>query len=338
MLLRGAEARRFLAAPDPARAGLLVFGGDAMRVSLHRQEACAALAGPEGEAEMRVTRIAASDLRRDGTLLADALRERSFFAGPRVVLLEEAGDGLAAPVRAALETWREGDAFLLVTVGSLAARSSLRALFERDPRAVAVAVYDDPPGRDEIAAGLRRARLDRVAPEAMEDLVALAQLVEPGDFRQTLERIALYKLGDEAPLSSAEVALLAPLTHEAEVDDLLHALAERRAPDLAGLLRRLEGQGMQPVALCIQAQRHLRALHLAAGDPGGAQAGLARARVFGPRRDRMARALRLWDARALEAAIGQLLELDLVLRQSPRAPAMALLERGLLRIAMGGRR
>lgn len=338
MLLRGAEARRFLAAPDPARAGLLLFGADAMRVALHRQQVAAALVGPAGEAEMRLIRLAASDLRRDGALLGDAIRERGFFPGQRVVLVEDAGDALAAPVRAALELRQEGDAFILLAAGSLATRSTLRAVFERDPRAVAVAIYDDPPGRDEIAAELERARLGRIEPAAMEDLVALAHMLEPGDFRQTLERIALYKLGDGTPLTPDEVAHLAPGTHEAGVDDLLDALTARRAAGLAVVLRRLEGQGVQPVALCIQVLRHLRALYLAASDPGGVQAGLARARIFGPRRDRMARELRDWDRRALETAIALVLETDLALRQSTRAPAMALLERALLRIAMGGRR
>ena len=46
MKLAGAEASRFLAKPDPTRAGLLIFGADAMRVALKRQEAIAALVGP----------------------------------------------------------------------------------------------------------------------------------------------------------------------------------------------------------------------------------------------------------------------------------------------------
>ena len=51
---------------EPDRAGLLIFGADAMRVALKRQDAVLALIGPEGEAEMRLTRIAASDLLANG--------------------------------------------------------------------------------------------------------------------------------------------------------------------------------------------------------------------------------------------------------------------------------
>ena len=45
MILKGAEAARYCAKPDPARAGLLIFGADPMRVALKRQEAIAALIG-----------------------------------------------------------------------------------------------------------------------------------------------------------------------------------------------------------------------------------------------------------------------------------------------------
>ena len=38
MILKGAEAARYCARPDPARAGLLIFGADAMRVALKRQQ------------------------------------------------------------------------------------------------------------------------------------------------------------------------------------------------------------------------------------------------------------------------------------------------------------
>ena len=82
MKLAGAEASRFLAKPDPNRAGLLIFGADTMRVALKRQEAIAALIGPQGEAEMRLTRIQAADLRKNAALLEDATRAIGFFPGP----------------------------------------------------------------------------------------------------------------------------------------------------------------------------------------------------------------------------------------------------------------
>ncbi len=333
MILRGAEAVRFLDRPDPARPGLLLYGADPMRVALKRQQAVAALIGPAGEAEMRLTRLPAGDLRRDPALAADSLRESGFFPGPRVVLVEDAADSHAAPLASALGEWRAGDAFLIVTAGQLGAKSPLRLLFEKHPTALCIALYDDPPTPAEIEAELTRAGLARPAPAAMAELIALSRALDPGDFRQTLERIALYKFGDPSPLSPDEIAALAPATVEAGVDDLIHAVAEGALDAIGPLLRRLEGQGILPVTLCIAALRHFRTLHHAAADPAGVAAALARARAFGPRRERMERQARAWGTRGLETAVAELLETDLALRSSTRAPAMAVMERTLLRIA-----
>ena len=118
------------------------------------------------------------------------------------------------------------------------------------------------------------------------------------------------------------------------MDDRLHAVAEGKGRAVGALMRRLEGQGVLPVTLCIQALRHFRALQVAVADPGGVQAGLMKARVFGPRRDRMQAQAQGMGGRLVEAAVALLLETDLTLRSASKAPGMALVERALLRIAM----
>ncbi len=284
---------------------------------------------------MRLTRGSAGDLRRDPALLADATRAQGFFPGQRVAFVEDAGDGATAMIGAALVDWRAGDAVIVVTAGALAAKSSLRKLFETHPAAVAIGLYDDPPSRAEIEADLARAGLPNVPAEAMADLVALSRAIDPGDFRQTVEKIALYKRGDATPLTAADIAACAPATLEAEVDDLIDLVAEGQMAAVSPLLKRLEGQGTTPVTLCIMAMRHFRALHSAASDPGGAVAGLARARppVFGPRRARMAQQAQGWGLHRLEEALDLMIATDLTLRSASRAPVMAVMERALIRLA-----
>lgn len=336
MKLSGAAATRYFAKPDPSRAGLLIFGADAMRVALKRQEVIAALIGAGGEEEMRLTRIPASDLRKDPALVQDALKAQGFFPGPRVAFVEDASDGLAANLTAALAEWQPGDASLIVTAGNLTKASALKKLFEGHPNAYAAGIYDDPPSREEIEATLAKAGLKEIGQGPMNDLLALARDLDPGDFRQTIEKIALYKYGDTAPLVAQDIAACAPQTIEAEVDDVLHAAAEARFGAIGPLMRRLEGQGVNPVTLCIGAMRHFRTLHAAASAPGGAAEGIARMRppVFGPRRDRMLKQAQGWGMHRLEQALGLLVETDLTLRSTSRAPTMAVMERALIRLAM----
>lgn len=339
MKLSSAEAGRFLTAPSPKAPGFLIYGADPMRVAMKRVDAIAAILGPNGEAEMRLARLPAAELRKDPARLDDALKAQGFFPGPRVAFVEDAGDGLAPLITSALAAWQPGDAQILVTAGQLPAKSALRKLFEAHPAAPCIAIYDDPPGPAEIEAALKKAGLTQATGDAMRDLSALGRALDPGDFRQTLEKIGLYKWNDPTPLTPEEVAICAPSTIEAEVDDVLHAAAEGRMTDVATLMRRLEGQGVNPVTLAIQAMRHFRALHAAASDPGGAAAGIAKLRppLFGPRRDRMLRQAQNYRLDRLEEALAAITEADLTLRSSSRAPTMALVERMLLRLSAQAR-
>jgi len=340
MKLSPRDASAYFAKPDPSKTGLLLFGTDAMRVALKRQEVIAALVGPNGEDEMRLTRMAAADLRKDPAMLSDALKAQSFFPGPRVVFLEDATDTLAKTVEAALSDWRDGDAQLVITAGSLTARSALRKFFESHKNAYSAGIYDDPPSRAEIEGMLRAAGVTDLSRDAEQALGGWAKTLDPGDFRQLVEKLALYALSSDAPVSTEDISAVAPLSTEAELDDILNTVAEARAGEIGPLMRRLEAQGVQPVGLCIGATRHFRALHRAASDPGGAAQGIGKLRppVFGPRRDRMVRQAQGWGMHRLEAALKMLTDTDLQLRSTARAPAMAVMERTLVRLAMLGAR
>ncbi len=340
MKLSGGQAQGYLRKPDPAHTGLLLFGADPMRVAGKRQEAILALVGPNGDDEMRLTRIAGADLRKDPALLGDAIKAQGFFPGHRVAFVEDATDGLAKVIDAALADWQPGDAQVVVTAGQLTAKSALRRLFEGHGNAVAIGIYDDPPSRDEIEQALHVARLSSTNRDVMDQLFALANSLEPGDFRQTVEKLGLYKRGDSEPLTLADVMACAPQSADVDVDDVLEVVAMGRTDQLGPVLRNLYAQGVAPVTLCIGAMRYFRQLHAVASDPGGAAAGAGRLRppVFGPRRDRIVRQASAWGRDRLEKALTALTDTDLQMRSAGATPDQALMERALIRLAMLARR
>jgi len=327
MILTGGKAQPYIAKPDPGRPGLLLFGGDPMRVALKRQQAVLALIGPNGDSEMRLTRIPAGDLRAEPALLIDAIKAQGFFPGARVALVEEATQHTADALLNALADWRTGDATIIVTAGDLKSTSPIRKLFEKHPAAVAIAVYDNPPTAQEIDAELARAGLTHIDPAAQQTLAALAKTLDPGDFRQTLEKIALYKLGDATPLTTPDVIACAPLSTEAALDDMLDIVATGQSEKIGPLMARLHSQGVNAVTLCIGAARHFRTLHgIAVG-----------ARVFHPRASVLQGQARGWGVNRLEQALKLLTDTDLALRSTAKAPQMAVIERTLIRLAMMGK-
>lgn len=339
MKLNARDAQAYFNKPDPNSTGLLIFGGDAMRVALRRQQVIKALVGPDAEAEMRLTRMSGAELRKDPARLLDAIKAQGFFPGPRVVFVEEASDSLTKIISPALADWSAGDAQVVVSAGQLNARSTLRKLFESGKTTYAIGIYDDPPSRAEIEGILQAAGLTNLTVEVMASLSDLARELDPGDFRQTIEKLSLFKLGDDTPVTQDDILSCAPQSNEADLDDLLHFVAEARADQIGPTLARLYSQGVAPVALCIGATRHFRALHTAASDPGGAASGMGRLRppVFGPRRDRMARQAGAWGRARLEKALTVLTESDLQLRSASTAPPGAVMERALIRLSMMAR-
>ena len=161
---------------------------------------------------------------------------------------------------------------------------------------MAIGVYDDPPGRDEIEAALAGAGLGRADREAFAAVEALAQALDPGDFAQFVAKLGLYKRGDPAPLARSRRRGLRAAGGRGRA-----RRAGRRSPPtattgrLAAAIRRLGGS---PTSLTIAAGRHFRTLYAAALASEGVEAGLARARppVFGPKRARMAAQARAYGS------------------------------------------
>ena len=141
MKLSARDSARFAAAPDLSLAGVLFYGEDGVEVAARRARVVkAALAGND---DMSLQRIPAADARRDPASIQDAMKAQGFFGGRPVVVVEDAGDGLAGALAAALAEAGAEDGFLIVTAGVLPARSKLRKAFEGAQNAAAAPVFSE---------------------------------------------------------------------------------------------------------------------------------------------------------------------------------------------------
>lgn len=342
MKLNGRDAERFADRPDRAMAGALIWGDDGVAVAERRDRLCEAWLGDGEGAELRRTAMPAANARRDVAMIVDAMKSTGFFSGPQVVLVEDATDAATAAISAALAAARSDDGFLLVSAGSLTARSSLRKLFEGARNAVALPCYEEPLDREAIRRSLSEQGVGEINDTILAEIETIARGLERGAARDFLVRLALYKLSDPSEINEADILAMAPDHGDDDVNALLGAVLEGRAGDIGRLLQRLEAQGQAATGVTIAAGRQFRQMHkvLATASGSALEDAAARQRppVFGPQRNMLVRACRKWGVDRVEDAMRQVLETDMALRGAAGAAGYAVLSRALIRLTLIGAR
>ena len=312
MKLTGARWQSFVKKPDPAVAGVLLFGTEPGMVHARGGEMAEAwLAGNDDP--MALDRFAADELSGKGGRLIEAACQPTLLGGDRVVRVTGAADGLAGPIGEALDS-PSRIARLVIEAGNLPPRSKLRQAFEKRDDCAAVGCYplNERELRSHIAARLQEREV-RAEPDAVE---AIAQRLSDnlGQIDQELDKLAL--LAGSGELLTAElVALGLGDAAEATVDALTQAVA---SGDLAGCeraLTKLFDASQSPVGLLRVMLRHLTRLHQARcaldrGEPADkAVAGLAPP-VFPRQKPDFVRQINRLERSDLETMMGLMLEAE----------------------------
>ncbi|MCY4543191.1 MAG: hypothetical protein OXB95_12510 [Rhodobacteraceae bacterium] len=336
MKLSAARLRSLLADQNLPHAGFLLFGNEPARISQLRDKLVDRIGGPDAISEMRVERVDAKEIPADSSRVADLVQAVSFFGGRRVVCVENAAGSIWPSIERCFANWTEDHATLVVSAGTLPASSKLRKLFETNPRLASVAVYPGKPQQSEVVDALAEAGLSDVSQEALQDLVVIAGEHETAELQNLVEKLALYKLNDDTQLQPKEVAECAPLTGETALDEVLNAVAGRRAADIGPAIRKLSRNDRRPARMCTQARTLFRNILLAASHPQGPRAGAMSIRppLYFERRDNMIRFARLWGAEGARQALQDLSQVDLQVRTNIRVPAEATVERVFMRLAL----
>lgn len=338
MKLSGAMVGRFVRNPDPHLRAALIFGDDPALVAARRDLLCGAILGQDAP-ELRLTRLDPATLRKDPAALFDALREGAFFGGRRLVLVDGASDGLAQSFAAALNEMTDEDAFLLITAGSLPARSRLRAAFEAPAFAAAAPCYADSASSEDISEALSEFGLRLADPAATDALRAQRAGLDYGAYQQLLAKLSIYKLGEDAALTARDILACAPLPDDPESHDVADAALAGQVQKTARELARLQSTASANAAVLIALSWQMKRLYgvlaaIEAGTPRDAALKSLRPPVFGDARARLSRQLDRWSRESLESAMRLVHEAQLSSRAAGVAQPDAAIARALLRVAM----
>jgi len=331
MKLAGRDLARFLHAPEQVANAVLVYGPDQGLVGERVGEIVARVAGDPKD-PFRVCELTAAQVKEDPVRLADEAAALSLSGGRRVLRLREAVDALAEPLAALLEE-KEPAAFLVVEAGDLARRSSLRALFERLPKAAAIACYlDDEKSLGGLIADWLKAGKLTAEHEAVDYLMSHLG-GDRGVTRQELEKLALHADPATRRVTLADAMAVVGDSSALTLDDLAMAAAGGDAAGVDRSYARALSEGSDEIAILRAAARHLLRLHRVAGAEDR-QAALKALRppVFFKVERRFLEQVRLWPTRRLAEALDRLNEAETLVKTSAQ-PKAAIVERALLQVA-----
>lgn len=337
MKLTNRDVVSFFNSPPKEITGVLIYGNDPMRVSDKRHQFIKSLLGSNAAEEMRLARISRDNLKKEPEQVIDLCKARGFFPGKRAILIEEGNETIAEIIIQAVEEWRDGDATIVVTAGSLKPSSSLRKFFEQKKNTYSLPIYDNSMTNFEVENIIAASGLQNVTQESFSHLVTIASELQPGDFRQSVNKLALYKLNDEKPVTYQDIINCTPISNEADIDEVLDVILAGNKSKVSQILGRLSSQGTLPVTLIIAATRHFKALFSIISNPGGVNAGAKALRppVYGPRKEALTNQAQKWGPVKIKTVLKMLTATDLQLRSSnQQAPEMVLVERLFIRIAM----
>ena len=198
---------------------------------------------------------------------------------------------------------------------------------------MSVAIYDNPITKPEIEKIISDAGLKNVTRDSFNHLAQIALQFEPGDFKQTVEKLALYKLNDENPLTNQDICECIPISNESQIDEVLTVVLSGNHSKISQIVNRLRSQGVLPVTLLIAATRHFKILFSIASNPKGPSSGAAALRppIYGPRKENLINQAQKWGPEKIKNAIKSITATNLQLRsQNQKLPQMAL----FIRLAM----
>lgn len=342
MKFAGAAARR-AAERDPAPRAVLVSGPDGGMVRRLADQAAGNLL--KRFPELEPTRFTDDDLKADPGRLESAIASASLFGGAalaRVRLGSDAQSGVLLGLLALIERDPAGMAGALVIEGvDLPRASKLRKGFEDARTSWSLQLYDTE--RSDLTAAARETAIAHgtsLNGDAL-DLVLEAVAQDVDSVVAEIGKLALYA-GKGGVIDAAAVEAAGSGGREAVADDAVHAAFSGRVGEASARLHQALGAGANPIQVMNTVQRRLKLLlQLRAGMEGGASVGELvknpRFGIFWKRQDDIARQAGQWSRAALEDALSACVEADLGSKRGG-APAVALTERLLLRIARRGAR
>ncbi len=338
MKRQGRQASSFCTAPDPQCFAALVFGKPGAPIDEHASLLTRHWLKSASD-PLDIKRTSPEDARSDPAAVIDELYSASLFGGASLIQVNIARESEAAPFLNALSAIEERDdppsGRLLVIAGDLGPRSKLRKAFEAAKSGYALQFYERSSQEFQDWAR-QRLRKDGVNLTSDAEDLLLRTLLEDQTLAGTeLDKLALYAIDRDTPLTAEEVSALVSLEDQSPHFQLIDFALDGNRKAVTSLLPQI---AMETAAIPLliglvnQLKRLGQAHEISASGVNGPRIGEKLSpRIFDRQWPAFEKRMRVWSPPRILALLNRVAETDRACRRAS-SPQEALVGQLLLDI------
>ncbi len=318
-IMKATELIAHISNPKKSPRAVLIHGADRSAV----YELCLRVVGKatgSGDDSLNLARLTETQIAGSPGRLQEEFLSIAMFGGNRVIWVSGAGDALTKAIEPILASKTDGN-LVLLDAEALPKTSRLRKLFEAEPRAASVALYEESPQelRHRLAGLIRTSGMD-IEEDAMLRLLDFMSLERAVAESETLKLIT-YCRGQKT-ISVEDVQAICGDTSDASLDELMDAVFEGNLGNIDRYVMSLSGaasagRGILGAALQHATKLQAMAVQISQGSSTDSVVHAPRFSIFFKRRASVSQQLRAWDVDALLGAAERICSAVLQTREYP---------------------
>jgi DNA polymerase III subunit delta len=300
-VMKAAELIAHISNPKKSPAAVLIHGADRSAVYELCQRVVRKVTG-SGDDSLSVERLTDAQIASFPGRLQEEFSSISMFGGNRVIWVSGAGDALAKTIEPILASETAGN-LILLDAEALSKSSRLRKLFETDPRAASIALYEESPQelRHRLAGLIKSAGME-IEEDAMLRLLDFMSLERAVAESETLKLITYCQ--DRETISLEDVQAICGDTSDASLDELMDAVFEGNLDDVDRYVMSVSGSASAGRGILSATLQHVTklqtmAVQISLGSSTDSVVHNPRFGIFFKRRASLSQQLRTWDVDAL---------------------------------------
>ena len=207
------------------------------------------IAGSEADFEMRVIRYFNQEIYQKRDEIISNLKTKSFFSGRQIIMLNGLPEKDYKIITDIDTEWQNQDAVTIVTMNELTKNTEFKKYLASSTRIALVSYTKSKIDSEFIHSRLAKEGINFQGKEILDTLTDFAKFTSEDVFENELEKIKLFKLYDDNPLSIEDFFDIVSIDYETSELNLAVALAERNATEMELNLGEFFLLGKSPISI-----------------------------------------------------------------------------------------